>query len=298
MFEFVSRYFGRNNDQSTWKTWQDLQDPQHFDKSSVFRYFVTQRPDALTFLKHSTEYSQMSSFSLDLHRPYIEYCFGEFEIFVINPCQEDLHKYVLLMIDLYDTCKGYSRHILGDASFITVLREYANSSDINILLNYSWMNSIYDYNDLHAHTVAYYSLSSLIALLMRNYVGRLYPRKNIPYITVERCKRAYTESVFGIKKITKPPQTPAVDIPTNSPLLSPPLNLQQGKTWPRMNNARCPECLRLTEGSWGKFNLCIDCYVNKKCVHCNADSDGLRNVQGMSVCKFHKSIEQKFGERE
>lgn len=295
MLEFVVQYFRKDQDHNAWRNWQLLQDPQHFEKSNVFRHFISQRPNILDFLKNRTEYSQISSLGLELYRPYVEYCFGDFEVFVINPSQEDLSKYVLLMIDLYDICKGYTRLAFGDAPFISVLRNFIAFEDVNILLDHTWLDPIYDYNDFHAHTVAYFSLSSLIALFVRNYVGRLYPGKNIPYIKIERCRKAYHDAVFGVKKpLQLPEPSLALDIPPNQNQPSP-FGIQ-GKTWPRMNNARCPECNRLTEGSWGKFNLCIDCYVNKKCVHCNADANGERDKKGWSVCNFHKSVDEKFGD--
>lgn len=145
---------------NSWYEWQKLQSSIHFQRSDVFRVYAQKHmiPD--------------EEFSKD-----INYVMGDFKHFVTFEFirNDDIFwEYIDVLIELYDICKGYRRRILGDPPFIIKLKQSLQEKDIMIILKYGFAECDYDYYRIHVHTVAHFSLSTLVMRLVSHLVAMKY----------------------------------------------------------------------------------------------------------------------------
>ncbi len=290
MFDIIN-YFKSAKDHKEWKRWQESRLLSHYDTSDMFKWYVSNKPDTYNDLSNFSGYSTISIKTANIYQPYYDYCFGNFSIFIASPQGglDGLQKYAEILLGLYDICKGYSRKLFGDPEFIAVLRIFVATKDVDFLTKFPYHEHEYNHEELHAHTVCMFSLSSLITLLMRDYIGRYDARHGIKMIDVKRCINAYNKGVFGYvdHTVKRAFASTVIDIP------KPTNEYRPGKvaTWPQVKSIKCIKCSRLTEGSWGKFGTCIDCYMLKVCSACGAPSDGLLGSDNMPKCSFHKKVD-------
>ncbi len=291
MYEAITNYvIGSKYSCEEWRKWQATRALAHYTSSDTFKYYVTQKPNTISSISNVDGYSAISINAITIYQAYYDYCFGDFSVLLISPQggESGVIKYATMLLELYDVCKGYSRKLFGDSLFISALREFTVTKDCNTLAKFPYVDYNYDYSEIHAHTVAVFSLTSLIALLMKNYIGHYDPQYKLETISHSLCAKAYNESVFGfIKPSLKMQQASAV---INIPKLNQEFKLEKCKTWPQISSIKCKRCFRLTEGSWGKFNVCIDCYVKRVCASCGAEAHEIGNNK-LPICSFHKKLE-------
>jgi hypothetical protein len=98
-------------------------------------------------------------------------------------------------LDIYDICKGYLRRVKGEPTCINILREVIRKRSL-IPLQTFHQNFAYPYDAIHAHTVAQYSLSTLIMRLVNHYMSQI-SSDYYPDISLNLCRDAYNECKFG-----------------------------------------------------------------------------------------------------
>lgn len=237
-----------------WEIWQSQQPNSHFRTSDIYGLYISKRTD---FIPISNEIDQQ-----------IIYCFGEFSSFISNGYSDmTVIQYLIVLMDLYDICKGSTRKILGDSDKISVLRNIVINRDISHLKSLNFNTYFYDYSKIHAHTVAQYSLSTLIYTFASNF---LYYKgyNNCKKIDSTKCSSAYTKKLFGAANIAE--KTVSISVPskitTNEKIKSQSLPDNCDKILD--NLFRCPTCTRMCENLWGNFSLCADCHTRRRCSIC------------------------------
>lgn len=259
----------------TWELWQRSQPPIHFEKSDVFQYYISCRPQfrAPKFAANNGPKSI-----------YYIYCFGDFATLLVNPSLgDDVTSYCTLLLDLYDTCKGISRRITGDPNGISVLREVVRKKSIIPLHAHDFTQYTYDYEIIHAHTVAQYSLSTLLMRMIANYMHNISSHGNYPTITAVKCEKAYHEYSFG-DRASVPISTTPISIPTKVIIEE-----GRGSSWPRDAStcSRCQICNRVSENLWGTFNACLDCHMKRICSSCSLTAVVIGS-DNLPKCKLHQ----------
>lgn len=266
----------------TWEEWQRHQRPSHYEKSDLFQYYLTKRPQF-----QPPQNSCLNGYN----QQYYVYCFGDFSALLVNPRGGgDIVQYINLLLDVYDVCKGFARKMVrGDPSSIAILRKVALTQNITPLTKYNFEPHCYPYNKIHAHTVAQYSLSSLLMRLVSHYLSKTGPKGCYPNILIPLCKQAYDEKVFGIPAIagdSSVPSSPPITIPQPS---KPKSDELRGFSWP-MNPGkylRCKSCNRVCENLWGNFEACIDCYFKRICSICGLAAV-IITTDGLPKCCSHQ----------
>lgn len=273
----------------TWEEWQRKQPPAHFEKSDIFQYYMSYRPQFTP-----PQYAVNTGYQSE----YYNYCFGDFAAIIVNPTGGgNIISYLTLLLDVYDICKGMSRRLTGDPTGIALLRQVVNKRSIVPLQSHNFDQYEYDYSVIHAHTVAQYSLSTLLMRLVSHYMSQTCTRGNYSSITVRVCQLASCRSVFGEPKrkfFTNQPvihrRTDNIKIDDTSPVpptaqvITKPITIQQkvtsedptkeqphGYSWPRDHATcvRCRICNRICENLWGAFNACLDCHLKRICSICS-----------------------------
>ena len=241
----------------TWELWQRKQPPSHYDKSDIFQYYLSYRSDFQP---------PPSAASTGPNSLIYNYCFGDFAALLIDtsikvgkeaaadvkqtsPSNRD-HAilYFSLLLDVYDTCKGFSRKFRSDPTGISLLREIIHKNSLAPVHSHDFGIYSYDYGVLHAHTVAQYSLSTLLMLFVSNYLYHIGIQGNFPYIAPAVCQRAYIQYFFIYHHNPDPPRnivTAPIDIPS--------VNSSDGgkiASWPLDTRAvsSCTVCARLHKG--------------------------------------------------
>lgn len=127
----------------------------------------------------------------------LAYCFGSFFPLLYlaeNGCTPKDFSAMLLCV--YDSCKGYKRTLVGDPSGIALLRRILETGDKKIFSELDTAEYLYPYASLHAHTVARFSLSTLILRIATHYfVG--YDKTRPLEICRDACNVAYEAALFG-----------------------------------------------------------------------------------------------------
>lgn len=246
---------------TTWEEWQRTQPPSHFEKSDIFQYYLLYKPnfEPPENTVNKGHYSR-----------YFNYCFGDFTILLVNPdSNRDSVEYLNLLLDVYDICKGFSRHITGDPTGIALVREAVSKRSFTVLETHDFNQYAYDYSIIHAHTVAQYSLSTLLMRFIGHYMNFVCNKTYFYPVMATTCQKAYNSYVFGHSSRQHPPIT------------SDPINIRQntsdtlkGLSWPRDQTGffRCKICNRVSEKLWGSFNACLDCHVKRICSQCGAQA--------------------------
>lgn len=271
-------YFFNQTDKlnfDAWLKWQQSQSTLHFIDSNLSSYI---------------------HFKPGYKNIYIRYCFGDFENIYILPenCQTEL-TYITLLLSTYDKCKGYGRTIKGDTNGIYLLREVIKSKNLDELYYHDFKQYFYDYGKIHAHTVAYFSLSTLIMFFLSNYMHyKSYNSDNFPHIDMALCKNVYNKKVYGDityvvshKDIVK---SNNIDIKPKDIVK----DVKPFNSWP-MNNVtidttKCSNCKRACDKTWGKLKVCLDCHLYQVCFICGGQKIIIHD-DNYPRCILHKNVE-------
>ncbi len=188
---FSSATTDNNADWKKWEAWQSMQLPLHFSTSNIYRFFLDAHPK-YTPLSNSVIH-QLNC------RGYV-YCFGDFANLIVDPHgnSDKIVEYMILLVNVYDSCKGYTRKIKGDPEGISMLKNIISTKDISAMEDHDFNQYHYDYTKIHAHTVAAYSLSTLIMRLVSNYMYRLEHYSKYQSIASNICQQAFEQCTFGI----------------------------------------------------------------------------------------------------
>lgn len=240
---------------NTWENWQKYQDSSHYESSDIFQYYLSQR---------SNFQPPINSCLNESNNKYYVYSFGDFACLLVNSSKGcNLVDYVELLLDVYDVCKGFSRRIKGDPDCITTLRNVIYKRVISPLQYYNFSQHAYPYHKIHAHTVAHYSLSTLLMRLISHYMAQTTFKDKYPEISLSTCHESYKNCIFGLPMIS----------PTAPINIKPCKNKSEEKrpsSWPRGNyvSFRCKTCTRVTDKLWGDFESCFDCHHKRICSVC------------------------------
>lgn len=175
---------------NTWEMWQNNQPAKHFQTCEIYECLITNEnmpklnPPIINFC-NSYNYK------------YYLYCFGQFAQYISYPNIRCDIGYIMLLLQIYDRCKGLSRRISGDPESITLLRTAVKHGSLYVLENHDFSQYAYNYSKIHAHTVIQYSLSTLIMRMASHYIGTESKMNNHPTIDVNVCISAYDSMSFG-----------------------------------------------------------------------------------------------------
>lgn len=270
---------------TTWEQWQRHQPLSHYEKSDIFQYYLTRSPDF-----KPPQNSCLNGYNQE----YYVYCFGDFACLLVSPhTNGDILKYIDLLLDIYDTCKGYTRKIKGDPKSIAMLRKVLMTKNLTLLQNYNYNPYCYPYNTIHAHTVSQYSLSTLIMRLVAHHLSQTGPKEYYPGILLSSCKQAYDNVTFGTPLTPRKSTSTISSSAINIPIAKPKPEEIHGYSWPANNTRdmikclRCKICTRICENIWGKFDVCIDCHLKRICSTCGAVAV-IIDTDGLPKCHEHK----------
>lgn len=263
---------------ATWLEWQRNQPALHYEKSDVFQYYIKNNVNF-----QPPRYSCITS---QYSKQYI-YCFGDFACLLVNQHGGgNIVEYFSILLDIYDTCKGSGRRIVkGDPEGIKLMREVIRKKSIHPIKNHNFKQYNYDYGMIHAHTVAQYSLSTLLMRLASHYMSYLMIQGDYYAITLQICQKSYDKTIFGeilsnTNVVTKP-----IDIPIKS-------TSDSGRplSWPidPAGGIRCKTCSRVTENIWGKFESCLDCHLKRICSDCGMQAVIIGN-DTLPKCYYHQT---------
>lgn len=182
-----------------WEKWQLSQPSSHFESSHVLQSYLAQYPHVKcneSFLGSNTSNTSNTS---NIYSTYA-YCFGNFTILLSIPSGPgNVLEYVALLLEIYDFCKGLGRRIAGDPVGISTLRMALTQKTVEPIQLLDFSEYDYPYATLHAHTVAEFSLSTLILRLVSNYMS--YTNvwgKNFSMIEYPICQNSYDNNVFKL----------------------------------------------------------------------------------------------------
>lgn len=204
---------------------------------------------------------------------YTKYCFGCFDNLIYLPEHCDAIRYLILLLSVYDQCKGYLRTVKGDPVGITLIRKVIKNNNLDFLYEHDFKLYDYNYTKLHANTVCYHSLSTLILFLVSNYMHfKSYNSDIFPHIDIDLCKNAYNNKIYGdIAFIHNHKKSDAIKIKSKDDIIN---NNKPCHSWPGVNNVlpnKCEHCNRVCENFWGKSKHCLDCHLYKVCIVCGGE---------------------------
>lgn len=257
MLNWVTNYFKSELDLASenfkiWEEWQKNQLPSHYIDSQLHTYIPPKKG-----------YRNM----------YIKYCFGLFEQLIYLPENSEPINYFKLLITFYDKCKGYVRTFKGDPEGISLIRSIIKNEKLDELYNHNFNIYAYNYTAIHAHTVAYFSLSTLILFFISNYMHhKSYNSDIFPFINQDLCKTPYNNKIYGDISYVKTRPTSSIIIKDKTETS----NIRPCNSWPSIVNnvntpLKCVNCQRTSENYWGKHKLCLDCHLYKVCLICGGD---------------------------
>ena len=162
--------------------WQSQQDSAHFRSYPPLQTYYAKNPD--------------------LHGPLqcydpagYEYCFGDFaKLIKFPPNGSNLYDDLALLLYVYDHCKGYFRWFY-DSEGISALRKSVRTKTVDALYTYKYPQ--YDYTQIHAHTMAAYSLSDVIMTLVSHYIASFANSAPCKMIDRSQCLIAKQNARFG-----------------------------------------------------------------------------------------------------
>jgi|SRR5437868_3358928 len=265
---------------NTWLEWQKNQPISLFEKSDIFQYYLSRRPNF--------QPPQYSSVTLYNSKYYI-YCFGDFTTLLLNPHGGgNATEFINLIIDIYDVCKGYSRRLAGDPNGITILRESMNKLSLVPLQNHDFTQYNYPYQNIHAHTVAQYSLSTLLMRLISHYMSNVSTVGYYSSICIKTCQKTMEKNTFG-KPIIISSSTNKTTASISIQQQKPKSDEFRGHSWPRdqITCLRCKSCDRVTENVWGNFSVCIDCHLKRICSVCGSQAI-IIGADNFPKCYYHQ----------
>lgn len=276
MINWIGSYFNNELDNAiknfeTWEEWQKSQLKIHFVESNLSLY-VTKKPG--------------------YKNPYIRYCFGDFENIYYMPENYNEIAYFTLLLSTYDNCKGYLRSIKGDHIGINLLRNVVKNKNSDELYNHDFKIYDYGYTTIHAHTVSYFSLSTLIMFFVSNYMHyKSYNSDHFPYVDIEFCKKAYNNKVFGdITYINSNKDLPKSNtISINKPKDTPRVTNSWHGQLIQSNVNKCSNCNRVCDSLWSTHKLCLNCHLYEVCSVCAGEKWTVGTDQ-YPKCRIHGNL--------
>jgi hypothetical protein len=237
------------------EAWQFPQASSHYEKSHIFGYYLKWRPQFET---------PHNSVIFTDDKKYYTYCFGEFTPLIVIPrVGTNVIAYLELLIDVYDTCKGYARRIMGDTPGIKIIREAITKKNLLPLHQHDFKQYSYPFERIHAHTMAMYRLSTLLLRITSHFLYNLSSTSGEP-IMVQQCSDAYDNNFYGKPIIS--------NIGTNV-------------------GVKCHTCTLMTERQYGRFNVCLDCHTREICSVCGASAQKAQMINqdqdGLPKCEMH-----------
>lgn len=272
------------NEHNSWKEWQNQQYSLHYEKSEIFSYYRSQRP--MFRPPRDSCINNESAY-------WYSYCFGDFTCLIVEPINSiDIMTYIKVILDVYDVCKGFRRSITGDPNCINVLRKVISTGNLQPLSEHNFTQYNYDYTQLHAHTVAQYSLSTLLMRLVSHYLTFVNSHLKITVfpITISHCQQCLNTRIFGepqskLPKASKPIPTPSRIKNTIQEEIKP-------TSWPYNKTGsdacfRCKVCQRATEKIHGDFHVCLDCHIYRICSKCGLPAVVIDGNDKLPKCQEH-----------
>lgn len=205
----------------------------------------------------------------DENYQYFCYCFGDFTPLISNHIlsQQELLSLSQFLLNLYDQHKGYDRRLRkGDSSDIQILRKFAQGEGFPVLEKINFIKYHYPYYKIHAHSIAQYSLSVLILRIMEHNLS--YHYQHLKIIDFNQCYNSYQNATFNVLKEEN-------------------INMTIGSWSSGMYLYICSNCKSHNEKLWGKFKVCLDCYIHRLCRTCGAKIQDL-SMQHVPYCALHK----------
>lgn len=257
----------------TWATWQAQRDDAHFAAFAAYSTFFRAQPDS--FFPPTCVTSGPDA-------KYYWYALGVFAPLVVADALTPAQTMSLAtsLLTTYDSNKGYTRLLRGDPPAIAHVRSCVNQQNLALLRSYDYTPYAYDVSELHAHTVAQFSLSSLLLRLLAHALHR--SGSTAPRITVECCKAAYDRKTF-CKSLANVSVASFWDPHADRPFM-----YGGGcSRWAVSAKYSCSLCRRLSETLWGHYHLCLDCYKTKACYVCGDSRVASTNEDGFPRCQEH-----------
>lgn len=242
--------------------WQRKQEKEHFVTCKIYNNYLSVGD------KYNLPENNVTKSAA--HNKYYYYCFGNFSCFISNDVTfEEVRGVIRSLLNLYDTGKGYSRIILGDPEHITMLKNAVNVYTMQGLKEYNFNKFVYDYGKIHAHTMAQYSLSTLIMMITSHLVNMLLKKETGKYdakciISSQVCKDSYDEKRFQEVE-----------------------NESLKNSWPNKIYT-CNNCDQLCDNLWGNHRCCLNCHINVVCLKCGSNVDIRKNsINSYPYCAEH-----------
>lgn len=190
---------------------------------------------------------------------------------------DEIWTLIELLLTIYDKCKGMKRSVLGDTDAIVFLRSMLKLREPGHLLAYDFTPFAYDYTRLHAHTVAIYSLSTLIMRIVSHRLWLIVKQEHIPHINRSVCQLAEEKSVFasmmdcgqGIPFSAQAHRTLSTYYLVPTEALHNTIDTVR-ETFQPSHAKLCPRCSRCCDKFWTKYAVCFDCALRKVCYGCGA----------------------------
>lgn len=248
MFSSLLKFWSSTSDiHNGWIEWQKAQKACHFSNSYLYQYFLT-HGKYFAPLKYSVDNTPQ--------RSYYKYCFGDFTNLIVTAAtNDDLASYVDRLLAIYDICKGFMRTYVKEPEGISILRK----QDISLIIKHDFHQYDFDYTKLHAHTVAVYSLSTLLMLLLSNYLAWLYPSSRYTKIDLNKCIGAVDNKVFGEPHVYINPYTMAKSSYINIIKTE---DVQVSTSCPTyLSSVSCSKCKNIVYNDYGS-GLCFFCRYN------------------------------------
>lgn len=289
MFKSISAIIGWSieDEKLSWIEWQRKQPSSHYQSSPIYDYYIQYHP---SFIVSNQALSMIPNSG-----KYIKYCFGDFANLMYGiEVSMSLAAYCTILCDIYDSCKGYSRIVKGDPVCIKQLRLYLEVRDNQIINQHMLQPYMYDYEIIHAHTVAQYSLSMLLMRMLGNFLyHKGIIRDRLFLVDPLKCQQAYISNRFGIPGEVIKSKPITIPCPTTSALKSSSLPASFTTTsWPEaalksgLVTYKCDKCTCVTDKLWGPFLLCLDCHVRKYCSECGEVAVVI-TADGLPKCETH-----------
>jgi hypothetical protein len=225
--------------------------------------------NCISYQNFVSEYSGIvpTLYIADNNYIYVRYCFGDYINLLSNHpiSDQELMQLANFIIAFYDYAKGIVRkYYKGDSKDITYLRAFTQGQGIANLQKIDFAAYNYNYDEVHSHVLAKYSLSNLLLRILEHNLANhgAYNRQYQP-IDFKKCELAYQKVNF------------------NDTILNSSSSWSEG-----MEMKRCNQCRVYTVSLWGKFHLCLDCYTKRVCRECGTAI--AENSLGKPLCVLHQ----------
>lgn len=195
MFSFFNKFIFNQNNENKWLEWIEWQKNQNYFHYQNFNYIEN----------YYNENKILKNFCLNINREnetniYFSYCFGDFFPLVLLSNEKiDRYEFIKIILEIYDYCKGYTRTMIGDSNIMIKLRNCLNERDTRPIQEIDYEPFLYPYGTIHAHTVAYFSISTLLIRILINFMSY----KDIYIIKKYPCQIAYEEARYGCYRTIK-----------------------------------------------------------------------------------------------